>query len=256
MPAKGARFLNVDFDSLTPMEVLDWVRSKTRSDRFEYLVTPNVDHLNRLDAEVPDGPMHRAYECASLRLCDSRVVQRLAKLSSLDLPLVTGSDLTSSILSEDWLGELTIAVIGGDADLINRLRRMAPAKWVQHIPPMGVLRDRPAQEAIARFVEAEQADITFFAFGAPQSEVVCDLIAGRGRARGVGLCIGASLDFATGRVQRAPRWVQKLGLEWLHRLVQEPRRLARRYLLVGPNIFRIWARQHLLLRLRGGSGSS
>ena len=58
-----------------------------------------------------------------------------------------------------------------------------------------------------------------------------------GGAVGVGLCIGASLDFLTGRKARAPLWMRKASLEWLHRLLSEPRRLWRRYLVEGPRIF-------------------
>jgi exopolysaccharide biosynthesis WecB/TagA/CpsF family protein len=57
------------------------------------------------------------------------------------------------------------------------------------------------------------------------------------------LCIGASIDFLTGKQRRAPVWVQKAGLEWLHRLLSDPRRLASRYLIECPRIFYlIWSR--------------
>lgn len=64
----------------------------------------------------------------------------------------------------------------------------------------------------------------------------------RGDAVGVGLCVGAALDFLVGRVQRAPRWMQAARLEWLHRLMKEPNRLAQRYLIEGPKILAIWGR--------------
>ena len=64
----------------------------------------------------------------------------------------------------------------------------------------------------------------------------------RGDVKGVGLCCGASLDFLTGKTARAPQWMRKSRLEWLHRLLSEPKRLAKRYLLDGPAIFKIWRR--------------
>jgi UDP-N-acetyl-D-mannosaminuronic acid transferase (WecB/TagA/CpsF family) len=67
-------------------------------------------------------------------------------------------------------------------------------------------------------------------------------------ATGVGLCIGASLEFLTGAKRRAPLWLQRLGLEWLFRLLTEPRRLWRRYLVEGPRIFVLWWRWHLSRR--------
>ena len=73
-------------------------------------------------------------------------------------------------------------------------------------------------------------------------EMVAQAILERGDAQGVGLCVGASLEFLTGRVSRAPGWMQRARLEWLHRLASEPGRLGRRYLIEGPKILRIWLR--------------
>jgi N-acetylglucosaminyldiphosphoundecaprenol N-acetyl-beta-D-mannosaminyltransferase len=56
----------------------------------------------------------------------------------------------------------------------------------------------------------------------------------------VGLCIGASVEFLSGAKRRAPRWMQRAGLEWLYRLLSEPRRLWRRYLVKGPRVFKLW----------------
>lgn len=64
----------------------------------------------------------------------------------------------------------------------------------------------------------------------------------RGDCTGVGLCVGASLDFLGGKARRAPRWMQRVRLEWLHRLAQEPRRMWRRYLVEGPKVLVLWQR--------------
>lgn len=109
-------------------------------------------------------------------------------------------------------------------------------------PPMGVRDSAGAQIEIAKFVEEARADIVLLAIGAPQSEMVALTIASRGRARGVALCIGASVEFLSGQKRRAPAWMQRAGLEWLFRLVSEPGRLWRRYLVEGPRIFAIWWR--------------
>jgi exopolysaccharide biosynthesis WecB/TagA/CpsF family protein len=89
-------------------------------------------------------------------------------------------------------------------------------------------------------VAANPARFVFLCVGAPQQEMVAKAILDRGDARGVGLCVGASLEFLTGRVARAPLWMQRARLEWLHRLASEPRRLGRRYLIEGPKILAIW----------------
>jgi len=121
---------------------------------------------------------------------------------------------------------------------------------------MGV-RDNPeAQEQIIEFVQRTGADLMLFAIGSPQSELLCHEIRRRGSARGVALCIGASLEFVSGAKKRAPPWMQRAGLEWFFRLVCEPRRLWRRYLVQGPAIFPLWGRSQLTRVLRRDESGS
>jgi N-acetylglucosaminyldiphosphoundecaprenol N-acetyl-beta-D-mannosaminyltransferase len=93
----------------------------------------------------------------------------------------------------------------------------------------------------AAFAAAQPSRFTFICVGAPQQEMIAYAIAQRGDARGVGLCVGAALDFLTGSAKRAPKWMQNMGLEWLHRLVSEPGRLWKRYLVTGPKVFSLFA---------------
>lgn len=240
-----AKFLGLSFDRLGAARSLEAVRDMAKGNRFTYVVTPNVDHVVRLHRQPRDQRLWDAYVGATLCLCDSRILKALANRSGLRLDLVTGSDLTANLLgsAEQLPG---VAVIGGDETLLRGLRQRYPAlTWYWHEPPHGVLHDPAAQQAILEFVEGCPASIFFFAIGAPQSELVCAMAAERNRARGVGLCIGASLEFLTGAKSRAPRWMQRVGLEWLFRLASEPARLWRRYLVEGPQIFLIWRRWRL-----------
>jgi N-acetylglucosaminyldiphosphoundecaprenol N-acetyl-beta-D-mannosaminyltransferase len=238
-------FLGLRFDRLDEDAALAAVRELAGGERFAYVVTPNVDHLVRLHRQPANRRLWASYEDAALRLCDSRVLRSLAGLSGLKLDLVTGSDLTAKLMASP--GRLrSAAVIGGDEGLMRDLRARYPGwTWYWHAPPHGVLHDPAAQQAIAEFVEDCPAGLFLLAIGSPQSELVCALIAGRDAARGVGLCIGASLEFLTGAKARAPKWMQRAGLEWLFRLASEPARLWRRYLVEGPQIFLIWWRWRL-----------
>lgn len=246
---RAIRFLGVDFDPLAPGEALAWVAAAAEAaDRFAYVVTPNVDHVVMLHEPGPE-PWRDGYRAAlaaaDLRLNDSRILARLARLSGLSLPVTPGSDLTRDLVARAaaagpgrWL------LVGGAPAEADWLRQRLPGHSIAHYdPPMGVRDDPAAQAAIAERVVAERADVTLFAIGAPQSEIVAHAIARRGRARGVALCIGASVEFLSGAKRRAPRLIQRAGLEWLHRLASEPRRLWRRYLVRGPRIFALWWRE-------------
>jgi N-acetylglucosaminyldiphosphoundecaprenol N-acetyl-beta-D-mannosaminyltransferase len=246
-PRARRDFLGLAFDPLDTDAALRWLDSVEPGHCFVYVVTPNVDHLVRLDtlgrADPLGAALWQAYERATLVLCDSRILARLARWCGVTLPLAPGSDLTARLLDEVARDGDRIALIGGDAPLLAALEQRYPLlRFVQHLPPMGLIRDEAALDAAAAFGRDSAARFLLIAVGSPQQEVVAARIAALGGARGAALCIGASLDFITGRQRRAPVLVQRLGLEWAHRLGSQPRRLWRRYLVEGPRIFRMAAR--------------
>ncbi len=238
-------FLGLAFAPLGVAQAKNWVLDALGADHFRYVVTPNVDHMVRL--RRGDPAWRDAFTVAEVRadLClnDSRILAKLARMAGIDLPVTPGSDLTRALLEDGLPAGTNVALIGGSGADLTWLRGHLPQCEVgQFEPPMGVLRNVAAQQAIVDFVEATRPDLTLFAIGAPQSEIVAHQIQQRGRTGGVGLCIGASIEFLTGAKRRAPRIMQRLGLEWAFRLASEPRRLWRRYLVEGPAIFAIWWR--------------
>lgn len=208
------------------------------------VVTANVDHVVMLRNQSPADPYRerfaRAYDAASLRLCDSRVLQALAYLKGIRLKVLTGSDLTEMLFRGGWFAGRKVALIGGDASMANDLKEQFPAvELSQHIPPMGILEKEHAIVEIEAFLKGGKWDYILFAIGAPRSEIIAHRIMRDEGVQGVALCVGASIEFLLGRKARAPKWMQKARLEWMFRLLTEPRRLWRRYLLAGPRILAI-----------------
>jgi exopolysaccharide biosynthesis WecB/TagA/CpsF family protein len=234
------KFLEVDFADVTRDEVVTELDRLSRADRFSFVVTPNVDHvvmLHECEDEAVRQRFKEAYKAAAFRLCDSRILQLLAKMRGIELKVVTGSDLTAILFTRGHLIGKKVAIIGGDQAMLPELRALFPeVSFVQHIPPMGVLKNSHAAAEIEEFLATALCDYALFAFGAPQSEIVADLCAQGGRTRGVGVCVGASIEFVLGRKARAPTWMQRARLEWAFRLFTEPKRLWRRYLVIGPRI--------------------
>jgi exopolysaccharide biosynthesis WecB/TagA/CpsF family protein len=216
--------------------------------RFGYVVTPNVDHLIRYH----EDPSFRAlYADASYVLLDSRFASYLLRLTRrVRLPVCTGSDLTARLFNDVIAPDDRIVLIGASAEQAEAVRQKFGLTDLQHQnPPMGFIKDADAVEATLRFVEAASPfRFCFIAVGSPQQEVVAHQLRSRGIARGLALCIGASIDFITGNERRAPRWMQRFGLEWAYRLSQNPRRLARRYLVRGPRFFSYVHAADILLR--------
>lgn len=229
------------FDRLDTLGVLAQIDIAREAGRFNYIVTPNVDHVVR--NQSPAG-LAAPYEGAWLTLCDSMPLTVLAKLLGHDLPRVTGSDLTAEIFDKVLRDGDRLAVVASHLGVVDRLRHHYPhLRFRECIPPLGVIDDPVELLKCVDFVVTEQNDFVFLAIGSPQSEAIAYALSKHDRASGIGLCIGASLEFLTGLKPRAPRWMSAVGLEWLHRLATDPRRLWRRYLYSVLPLMRLVARE-------------
>jgi exopolysaccharide biosynthesis WecB/TagA/CpsF family protein len=225
-------FLELEFNDLSVAEVVAQLLARRRFARFTYVVTPNADHLARLKKQPQ---LRQIYERAWLRLLDSRVLSLSARLLGLEAPSVaTGADITAALLAA--LGPDVIAVIGLAPALMEKLRAAYPEqKFIHHAPPQNLLRDDLAFRRARDFAVRTNARFTFIALGSPLQEMLAYAIALQPGGTGVGLCIGASLEYCAGE-KRAPGWMQRAGLEWFYRLTRNPQRLARRYLLDDPEV--------------------
>jgi len=234
-PAPGAELVHVIDDFDLP-EFLS-VAATFDPARFAYVVTPNVDHLIRFH----EDPAFRAlYRSAEFVLMDSRFMARVLRLwKGIRLRVCTGSDLSAGLLSKVVKPSDRLVLIGGSSQQAQRLAALHGLQNVcHHNPPMGFINDPLAMEKCLQFIESHAPfRFCFLAVGSPQQEMIAQQLLTRGVARGLALCVGASLNFMTGVERRAPQWIQKLSLEWLYRLLHDPRRLARRYLVRGPRIF-------------------
>jgi exopolysaccharide biosynthesis WecB/TagA/CpsF family protein len=233
-------FLDLQFSGMDLDAALDAVSARASlALPFAYVATPNVDHVVGLAGE----PARRAlYDNAWLLLNDSRILGGLARRANLDLPVATGSDLAERLFDSVIDKYEPVTIIGGGRESIEALKRtydLRDVRW--HEPPMGLKHKAGAIIRAAAFAAAQPSRFTFICVGAPQQELIAYAIAQRADARGVGLCAGAALDFLSGTAQRAPFWMRELGLEWLHRLLSEPGRMWRRYLVTGPRVFSLFA---------------
>jgi exopolysaccharide biosynthesis WecB/TagA/CpsF family protein len=223
--------------------------------RFGYVVTPNADHLIRLSE---DPGFRRHYAAATFTLLDSRVVARIVKLiRGQRLPVCPGSDLVESLFGSEIRPDDPLVLVGGTARQAESLRQRYGLRRLAHYnPPMGFADDPLAVETCLRFIEAHSPfRFCFLAVGSPRQEMLAYRLQERRVARGLALCIGASINFLTGDERRAPVWLRMLCLEWLFRLAQSPRRLAQRYLIRGPKVFGVLQQSMIMLRAAPGHGA-
>ena len=215
---------------------------------FGYVVTPNVDQLIRYHE---DAQFRGVYAEAAYVLFDSRFLAHcLALFLRRRLRVCPGSDLTLRLLQQSANRDDRLLLVGGTALQAQQLSVRFGLRGLTHIdPPMGFIRD-PAQveQCLQRIEAASPFRYCLLAVGSPQQELLAWQLQKRGRARGLALCVGASINFLTGLERRAPPWMRRLGAEWLFRLLQSPARLGRRYLIRGPRIFALLPRMRIVAR--------
>ncbi|MFT4055593.1 MAG: WecB/TagA/CpsF family glycosyltransferase [Novosphingobium sp.] len=231
-------FLDLDFTPIDLPTAMDAVCKRPPTAPFTYIVTPNVDHVVRLLRRRSD--LWPAYRDAWMTLCDSRILARLARGDGRELPVVTGSDLTLRLFEEGIGPDDAVAILGGSEATVARIRDLYGLRNVQHYnPPMGFIKDPREVARAVRFLVEAKARYSFLAVGSPQQEIIARRVAKARGGQGIGFCIGASLEFLSGEQERAPVVIQQMSMEWAFRLCSNPQRLWRRYLIEGPQIFRI-----------------
>lgn len=211
-----------------------WLKGSERACR--YVVTPNVDHVVMLDS---NKDFMAAYRGASLVLTDGRPVAAVARILGSPVPeTVPGSDLAPALFeraSARWKQDLTVFLLGAGPSVAERAALHIHETWRNvrvvgcYSPPFGFEHSEIECEEIIRRVSESNADLLIIGLGAPKQELWVARYFQRLPVK-VALCIGATIDFLAGEKKRAPRWMRYCGVEWLHRMLSEPRRLARRYL--------------------------
>jgi N-acetylglucosaminyldiphosphoundecaprenol N-acetyl-beta-D-mannosaminyltransferase len=221
-------FLGVRFTLLSLSETLAALRARPDGAAFAYVTTPNAQHtvLYRRGG----AGLRPLQDDAWLNLLDSRVLALLGRLLfGRRMKVTPGSDLTAALFSQAIGPDDPVTIIGGNAALADILRaRFGLRRLALHVPPHGFIDDPAAVSACIAFVRAYPARLVFVACGFPRSEMLCRAMVADGGVVGTGLCVGSSLLFLAGTVRRAPLIWQRLHLEWLHRVVREPRRMVPR----------------------------
>ncbi len=197
------------------------------------LATLNLDHLVKL-RESPG--FRAAYAAQDLVTADGNPIVWMSRLARRPVALLPGSDLVDPLARIAARAGAPVGLVGstahsleGAADaLTHRVPGLVIAARIA--PPMGFDPDSPAADAVLDELRARGVRLCFLALGAPKQE----MLAARGRVRTpeIGFAsIGAGLDFLSGQQTRAPRWVRRIAMEWLFRMLGDPQRLARRYAL-------------------------
>jgi N-acetylglucosaminyldiphosphoundecaprenol N-acetyl-beta-D-mannosaminyltransferase len=212
----------------------------------------HVVHFLAVDPTVRaagDAGYRRVLNEGDLNIADGQPIAWAVRLNGQHTARIAGTDGFGLLCDAGVPEARTHYLYGGSQQTSDRLRfqlrRRDPGISVvgAEAPPFGMPTDAELQSSAAR-VRASGADFLWIGIGTPNQHHVADRLRELGAAPVI-LCVGAAFDFMAGTKQRAPEWMQRLGLEWSHRLLSEPRRLGPRYLAGNPQFVLSVAREYL-----------
>ncbi len=232
----------VGIDNMSMAEALFLVEELVRRRELSYIVTPNTDHIIKLQKDTEFQKIYREAACV---LPDGMPLLWAGRF--LRTPLkerVTGSDLVPRICERAAQKGYRLFFLGGRPGAAQKakerlLGRFPPINIAGvYAPPFGFERHPEENKKIEKIIREAAPDILLVGLGAPKQE---KWIYMHRKELGVPVSIGVGVtfEFIAGMVKRAPYWMQRSGMEWLWRLMMEPRRLWRRYLIEDMEFFRL-----------------
>ena len=229
-----AWIMGMPLHKLDERTLVDTFLTSVRAHDGGWIVTPNLDILRQFTASPESQELILA---ASHRVADGTPIIWASRLAGVTLPeRVTGSDLAWSLPEAAARAGLSVFLLGGNPGVARaaaaRLEEACPGlgRVRFHCPPFGFEGDPREMERITAALQDARPSLVLVGLGFPKQERLIRVL--RARMPEIWFVgVGISLSFLAGEQSRAPAALQRLGLEWLHRLCHEPRRLFRRYLI-------------------------
>jgi len=231
------KILGIPFSPFSFQEAIDNIVSvANETDRLNIVYTPNVHHvyLYRTNQEFQN-----AYDNCTFSLIDGIPIiwaHRFFKKTKLEK--ISGSDIFTALFPKIIDENLKVLLLGGAPGVAERAARTLAGNRFSNeqfhylSPPFDFDKNENENEQVIRFINNIEPNIVFVALGAPKGELWISRNSNRIRCNVV-ISVGGSFDFIAGTQKRAPPWMQKRGLEWFYRLLSNPRRLWKRYLLTN-----------------------
>lgn len=236
------KFMNTDIDNLTMAETLNEIDKLIQKKNCSYVVTPNVDHIVRLEK---DEELQKVYKNASLILTDGKPLIWISKWYKTPIKeKISGSDLFPRVCQLAANKNYTMYLLGaaeGVADTAakNLMKKYPGLNIVgTYSPPFGFEKSKQEMNKINTQIQDVHPDILIVGLGCPKQE---KFMYYHCKELGVPISfgLGASIDFEAGNIKRAPKWMSNHGLEWLYRFSKEPKRLFKRYFVDDLKIIQV-----------------
>jgi len=228
---KRIEFLGAEMDVATMDETVEWLDHRISARQFTQHVVLNVAKLVNMRRDVG---LRASVEACDIINVDGMGVVWGARMLGLDIPeKVSGIDLFHELLALASRRGYPIFLLGAKQEVVEKAVTVLQEKYGQlEIAGFhhGYFWDN--EEAVVDAVQSSGARLLFVAISSPKKE---NFINQWKERLGVDFVmgVGGTFDVVAGKVKRAPQWMQKIGLEWLYRVIQEPRRMWKRYLVTN-----------------------
>lgn len=239
-----SRLAGMKISRLNQQQTLDLLAKWMCEDQPRRVATANVDFLQRANL---DAALRNALETADLVTADGAPLVMWSRMLGERIPeRVTGSDLLVPLAARAAREGRSVFLLGGlpgaAKDTANLLMdHNAGFQLAGYSEARIDLNDEAGCRSVAEDIRASGADLLFVGLGSPKQELFLRRYLAQTGAK-VGIGVGASFDFLSGRVRRAPKWLQRIGLEWAFRAATEPKRLGIRYMRNIPFALKVTAR--------------
>ena len=242
MALNRMRFMNSYIDNVTKKEAIAHIEECINTQKIGHVITPNVDQIIRIES---DKYFKKIYENAELLLTDGTPLIWISRWYKKPIKeKICGSDLVPDLCKLAAQKGYSIFLLGAAegvaAKAAENLKKNNPRLKVAGVysPPYGFEKDKNEIDKINKMLFTSNADMLFVGMGVPKQDIFIYENMNKYQIP-MSFSIGATIDFEAGIQKRAPRWINRIGMEWIYRLVRDPKRMFKRYIINDMKIFKL-----------------
>lgn len=242
MALNRMRFMNSYIDNVTKKEAIAHIEECINTRKIGHVITPNVDQIIRIES---DKYFKKIYENAELLLTDGTPLVWISQWYKKPIKeKICGSDLVPDLCELAAQKGYSIFLLGAAegvaAKAAENLKKNNSGLKVAGVysPPYGFEKDKNEIDKINKMLFASNADMLFVGMGVPKQDIFIYENMNKYQIP-MSFSIGATIDFEAGIQKRAPKWINRIGMEWLYRLVRDPKRMFKRYIINDMKIFKL-----------------
>ncbi len=242
MPLNRMKFMNSYVDNVTEAEAIKHIEKCIETRRIGHVVTPNVDQIVRMEK---DTYFRKIVNSAELLLVDGTPLLWVAKFYGTPIKeKICGSDLVPDLCKVAAKKGYRVFFLGAAEGVAARAADNLKKKYSGLIiagtysPPFGFEKDQKELDHINQILLDSKADLLFVGMGVPKQDIFIYENMKKYQIP-MSFSIGAAIDFEAGVQKRAPQWINKIGMEWLYRLLSDPKRMYKRYIVDDMKVFKL-----------------